>query len=355
MNFSSKIISWYSTNKRDLPWRETTDPYFIWLSEIILQQTRVVQGLAYYHKFIENFPTVFDLANASEEEVLSLWQGLGYYSRARNLHKTAKIIAFEKNGIFPSTYKELIKLKGIGDYTASAIASFCFKEHTAVLDGNVFRVLARYFGIDQDISDTKSKKIFAQKALHELPKHHSDLHNQAIMEFGALQCKPVSPQCLECVLKESCFAFTHQLQSSLPVKLKKTKTRTRYFYYLVYYTKDGAFLKKREGKDIWENLYDFKLIEKNTPLKTEEFYKFIRDTSSFVLTLQVENEVFEYKHILSHQELRVIAFPLKVNEQDFIEEMEFKNWEEIEELPKPVLVNKIINDLKNGKQSNFSR
>ena len=222
-------MNWYATAQRDLPWRGTTDPYKVWLSEIILQQTRVVQGLPYYQRFISNYPTITDLANAPEEEVLKLWQGLGYYSRAKNLHHTAQYIATELGGIFPKTYKELVKLKGIGDYTASAIASFCYNEPCPVVDGNVYRVLSRVFGIATPINSTQGTKEFKALAHECLDKANAGVYNQAIMEFGALQCTPQSPDCTNCVLRDHCWAFHHNKVNELPVKLKKITIKKRYF------------------------------------------------------------------------------------------------------------------------------
>ena len=235
MTFGQKLTSWYLQNKRDLPWRKTKNPYKIWLSEVILQQTRVVQGLPYYENFVNSFPTVFDLAKADEQQVLKIWQGLGYYSRARNLHHTAQYISENLNGEFPKTYNELIKLKGIGSYTASAIASFCFDEKVAVLDGNVYRVLSRYFGVETDISSSKAKKEFQNLADEVLDKNRPALFNQAIMEFGALQCVPKNPNCEVCVLNDSCLALKDKKVAQLPVKVKKTKVKKRFLNYLIFF------------------------------------------------------------------------------------------------------------------------
>ncbi len=245
-----------------MPWRETSDPYCIWLSEIMLQQTRIEQGLPYYLAFTNAYPSIFDLANASEEEVLKLWQGLGYYSRARNLHATAKYIAFELNGKFPETYEGLLKLKGVGDYTASAIASISYNEPVAVVDGNVYRVLSRYFDIDTPINSTAGIKEFKLLAKELLDKEDPATYNQAIMEFGALQCKPQSPLCNTCPLSASCLALKNNKISMLPVKLKKGKIKKRYFNYLVFQSEENkTILEKRSGKGIWEGLYQFPLIE----------------------------------------------------------------------------------------------
>jgi len=233
MDFKRELIHWYSINKRDLPWRETKNPYYIWLSEIILQQTQVKQGLPYYEAFVKQYPSVFDLANASEEAVLKLWQGLGYYSRARNLHATAKHIAFNLNGKFPNNYKDLLTLKGVGDYTASAISSIAFNEVAAVVDGNVYRVLSRYFGIKTPINSTTGIKEFKSLASSLIDKKQPATFNQAIMEFGARQCKPKNPDCTTCPINRGCAALQKKLTDTLPVKLKKTKVSTKYFNFLV--------------------------------------------------------------------------------------------------------------------------
>jgi len=226
MRFAKTLTSWYLQNKRDLPWRNTENPYFIWLSEIMLQQTRVAQGLPYFLRFVQSFPTVFDLAKADEEKVLKLWQGLGYYSRARNLHKTAQHIAFELDGVFPNNYNDLLKLKGIGEYTAAAIASFSYHEAVPVVDGNVFRVLARYFDIETDIAQASAKKEFSALAYELMPKDSPALFNQAIMEFGALQCVPRNPDCSICPLNSGCLALQKKKVDQLPVKSKKQKRET---------------------------------------------------------------------------------------------------------------------------------
>jgi A/G-specific adenine glycosylase len=257
--FANTLINWYETNKRDLPWRNTTDPYKIWISEIILQQTRVNQGLPYYRKFISNFPKVEDLANASEEKVLKLWQGLGYYSRARNMHQSAKYILNELNGVFPTSYIEIKKLKGVGEYTAAAISSFCFKEKKAVLDGNVYRLLSRFFGIETPIDSNKAKKEFTDLLKHLISSEKPDVFNQSIMEFGALQCTPKKPNCSICTWKNKCVAFATDKTHILPIKSKKIKKRIRYFNYIVYKQQQNYFIQKRTSKDIWKNMYEFPL------------------------------------------------------------------------------------------------
>lgn len=261
MIFSKILVQWYLQNKRDLPWRATVNPYYIWLSEIILQQTRVDQGISYYLKFIDHFPTINDLACASEDQVLKLWQGLGYYSRARNLHYSAKYIVEECQGVFPSTYADIINLKGVGDYTASAIASICFNESAAVVDGNVYRVLARYFGINTPINSSTGKKEFKQLAQELLDKKNPSEHNQAIMEFGARLCKPQNPGCNSCPLQHSCVALEKNLIKMLPVKDGTVKIKNRYFNYIVIRTANDKTCLLRRKKGIWLNLYEFPLIE----------------------------------------------------------------------------------------------
>ena len=231
--FSQKIIFWYEHNKRDLPWRNTRDPYLIWLSEIILQQTRVDQGMSYYLKFVGEFPTVKQLAKADNEKVMKLWQGLGYYSRARNLHTTAKIILLEHKGVFPKEFETILALKGVGEYTAAAIASFAYNKPYAVVDGNVYRVLSRVFDISTPIDSTQGKKEFNHLAGELLDKNKPAIYNQAIMEFGAMQCKPINPYCAVCPLNTMCLAYSKKLVAELPVKSKKTKVRDRYFNYIV--------------------------------------------------------------------------------------------------------------------------
>lgn len=308
MNFSNLLIQWYLLNKRDLPWRNTINPYHIWLSEIMLQQTRVAQGTPYFLAFTTAFPTVFGLAKADEEQVLKLWQGLGYYSRARNLHKAAQYVAFELNGVFPNNYKQLLELKGVGEYTAAAIASFSYNEAVPVVDGNVFRVLSRYFDVETDIALASAKKEFAALALELMPKDDPATFNQAIMEFGALQCVPRNPDCTICVFNASCLALQKNKINQLPVKSKKLKVTKRYFNYLVIADdNDNTLVQKRTAKGIWHNLYEFPLIES----EKEEGFEYIEN--SLKSSLVVDNKVIsimEYDdksnvHKLSHQHLYI--------------------------------------------------
>lgn len=316
MEFSKSLINWYLQNKRDLPWRKSVNPYHIWLSEIMLQQTRVAQGLPFFLRFIDAFPTVFDLAAAHEEQVLKLWQGLGYYSRARNLHATAKHIANELDGKFPETYSELLNLKGVGEYTAAAIASIAYGEAVPVVDGNVFRVLARYYGISSDISAQASKKEFAAVAASLLPAGHASSFNQAMMEFGALQCVPKSPNCPRCVFSSNCVAFQTGQVASLPVKLAKTKVISRFFNYLI--VKDGAgntIINKRTAKGIWHNLYEFPLMETDCNATSQEVAALIKNNKHLgfePLTVTLLNEA-KLVHKLSHQHLSIHFWEVTTN------------------------------------------
>ena len=307
MSFSRKILNWYRDNKRSLPWRQTKDAYRIWLSEILLQQTRVAQGLPYYHKFIDRFPTVYDLAHAKEEEVLKLWQGLGYYSRARNLHATAKTIVNDFNGEFPGRYSDLIKLKGIGDYTASAIASISFNEPEPVVDGNVYRVLARYFGIDLAIDSPKGAKYFKALARELMDCENIRDYNQGIMEFGALQCKPKNTECSSCPLNDSCVALQKGIIASLPVKGNKQKITKRYLNYLVLQDPKGQTLfKKREGNGIWQNLYEFPFLEMESEVGANDIETKVNGMLQGYLFSQprrMNDKMIVHK--LSHQHLHV--------------------------------------------------
>ncbi len=312
MEFSNTLINWYLQHKRDLPWRETQDPYPIWLSEIMLQQTRVAQGTPYFLSFTNAFPTVFNLANASEEKVLKLWQGLGYYSRARNLHKTSQIVAFDMNGVFPDNYKDLLNLKGIGDYTAAAIASFSYNEAVPVVDGNVFRVLSRYFDIENDISVNSTKKVFAELAFELMPKNNPAQFNQAIMEFGALQCVPKNPNCSICPFNESCVALQKNKIDKLPVKNKKVKVKNRFLNYLIYNDqKNRTSIQKRIEKGIWQNLYEFPLLETENSVNIDFITNNLKSENKVVSIMQINNE--EIIHKLSHQKLHINFWKIEIN------------------------------------------
>ncbi|GAA4235152.1 A/G-specific adenine glycosylase [Postechiella marina] len=316
MNFSKTLINWYSVNKRILPWRETTNPYCIWLSEIILQQTQVKQGLPYYEAFLGKFPSVFHLANADEAQVLKLWQGLGYYSRARNLHAAAKFIVNDLKGEFPNNYKDLLKLKGVGDYTASAISSICFNEVAAVVDGNVYRALSRYFGIDTPINSSKGAKEFKLLAQELIDAKQPAEFNQAIMEFGAMQCKPKNPDCSSCPFKDSCVALQKNIVSELPVKIKSAKAKKKYFNFLVFISDDKkTVLEKRTGKGIWQNLYQFPLIETKREANFETLLELAKKQDllksvNFELTLYNKDTLV---HKLSHQHLYTKFWIVKIN------------------------------------------
>ncbi len=312
--FGNNLIKWYEANKRHLPWRDENDAYKIWLSEIILQQTQVVQGLAYYLTFAKKYPNVRSLANANEDEVLKLWQGLGYYSRARNLHAAAKHITEFHSGKFPNTYEEIKKLKGVGDYTAAAISSFAYNLPYAVVDGNVYRLLSRVFGIETPIDSSAAKKQFQELANQLLDKKKPGLHNQAIMEFGSQYCKPVNPNCQGCIFNNKCWAFENGLVAVLPIKSKKTKVRNRYFNYLVVVDKNNhVLISKRSESDIWQALYEFILFETPSQLAMEDIIA-LKQVNKLIGNKPTVKFVSQlYKHILSHQHLYAKFIVLQVN------------------------------------------
>ena len=340
MQFSNTLIMWYLLNKRDLPWRKTKDPYFIWLSEIILQQTRIAQGTSYYLKFINHFDEISQLANADEKEVLKLWQGLGYYSRARNLHHTAQYIDQHLDGVFPNRYAELIKLKGIGDYTASAIMSICFKKPYATVDGNVYRVLARYFGIETPINSPKGIKEFKKLAQLLLDPQRPGTHNQATMEFGAVVCKPQNPNCVSCPLNNSCFALQNKKIKDLPLKINKIKIKNRYFNYLVVDNNKQILIRQRTGKDIWKNLFEFPLFESNNEIsandliRTDEF-QYLVANQKYKLKKFNEKQIV---HKLTHQNLYTTFWIIELKS-------ELKNsilWENLGNFAIPTLIQNFI-------------
>ncbi len=344
MIFFQKILLWYSKNKRALPWRKTKDPYKIWLSEIMLQQTRVVQGLPYYQRFIEQFPTVEYLAKAKEEQVLKLWQGLGYYSRARNLHATAKMVVNDYEGNFPSTYEELLKLKGVGDYTASAIASICFDAPEPVVDGNVYRVLSRYFGVELPINSSKGAAHFKQLAREVMDSGNIRDYNQGIMEFGAIQCTPKNPNCSVCPLNDGCSALKSDRVSQLPVKVNRTKVRKRYFNYLVVLDPSSkTLLRQRKGSGIWQNLWEFPLWESDRKIGLEE----IQENYNKVVALKNVPEIYQHSeddivHKLSHQQLHTKFWI--VQSKDSLEEGIGVNT--LDKYPVPVLIANFIKTFK---------
>lgn len=340
-SFSNLIIDWYHDNQRNLPWRETSDPYKIWLSEIILQQTRVNQGLPYYTKFISQYPTVYDLAKAPADEVMRLWQGLGYYSRARNLHDCAKSVVKNYNGEFPNTYKELLKLKGIGKYTGAAIASFAFQQAVPVVDGNVFRVLARFFEIQDDIAQPKTFTKFFDIAKELIPEKKPASFNQALMELGAMVCKPKNPSCDICPLAQECLARIKAKQSELPVKKKKIKIKNRFLYYLIWQKEEKLAMKKRGPNDIWQGLFDFELIETKDALTTQEILEQVNKKYDRTEVVEISEPI---KHILSHQRLEAVFIELNPIDENILNEssLQYFTKEEVEKLPKPRLIEKYL-------------
>ena len=317
MNFiQDTLINWYEENHRDLPWRNNPSPYEVWISEVILQQTRVNQGMDYYLHFTKKWPTVNDLAQASEEEVLKMWQGLGYYSRARNLHHCAKQVVEQYKGEFPSDFEKLKQLKGIGNYTAAAIASIAYNLPHAVVDGNVYRVLSRLFDINTPININEGQKLFAQLADELLNRNQPGLHNQALMEFGALHCTPKNPNCLLCPLQAQCLAFAHQTVMLRPVKLAKTKISTRYFNYLILRINDGLYLHKRSDNDIWKNLYDFPCIESQKPMTVEEVIAseaFLQLIENNPFTIIKSSPIFTHK--LTHRTILAQFIEIKLEKE----------------------------------------
>jgi A/G-specific adenine glycosylase len=345
--FNSKLKSWYLEHHRPLLWRETTDPYKIWLSEIILQQTRVAQGTPYYIKFVENFPTVFDLAAAEERDVLRLWQGLGYYSRARNMHFTARQVVSQYGGNFPETAAELSKLKGLGSYTAAAIASFAFQEAVPAIDGNVYRVLSRLFGVFTDILSNEGKKQFTAIALQLISQEDPATFNQAMIEFGAIQCVPVSPDCSVCPFANLCFAFQFDAQNKLPVKMKKAAVRNRYLNYIILRQGNRIAMHERTDKGIWKGLYDFYLIESERDNASPEDMMsigFFQDWASKSALREVPKN---YVHLLTHQRLNVHFWWMELSDASTItlpEGLIFYDQDEIEALPKPILIDQVLRD-----------
>lgn len=312
-NFSEIVVKWYQEYKRELPWRESSDPYLIWISEIILQQTRVAQGYDYFLRFIERFPDVASLAAAQEDEVMKYWQGLGYYSRARNLHAAARSM----NGVFPKTYAEVLALKGVGEYTAAAICSFAYGMAYAVVDGNVYRVLARYLGIDTPIDSTEGKKLFFALADEMLDKAQPATYNQAIMDFGAMQCTPSAPNCMFCPLADTCTALSKGLVSQLPVKQHKTKTTNRYFNYLYVRAGEYTYIHKRTANDIWKNLFEFPLVETSQSVSEEALLAMPEFCTLFAKgdVPVVRSVCRDVKHVLSHRVIYANFYEVTLPEQ----------------------------------------
>ncbi len=303
-DFSEQLLKWYQRNKRDLPWRGMKNPYKIWLSEIILQQTRVEQGWKYYLAFSDAYPTVSDLAQASEQEVLKLWQGLGYYSRARNLHFTAQYITNELQGQFPTKYKDLLKLKGVGKYTAAAIASFAYGEAVPAIDGNVYRVLSRVFGEYEVINTPKAEKLFEKYATQLLPEQKAGDFNQATMELGAIICKPKNPNCKECPVEAKCWANAKGKQLELPVKKVAIKVKNRHFNYFVIEQNEAIILQKRTEKDVWQHLYEFPLLEGEN-VTINSCFEFLNQRFRMQRPVLQRINARPIVHKLSHQHLHI--------------------------------------------------
>lgn len=343
---SNKLLPWYYRNKRDLPWRNTKNPYLIWVSEIILQQTRVEQGFDYYLRFIDAFPDIKALATSEIDQVLKIWQGLGYYSRARNMHLTANYIYKELNGEFPKSFIELKKLKGIGDYTAAAIASFAFNEIISAVDGNVYRVLSRVYGIFESTQTSSGKKVFFDKAQDVIDRIKPADFNQAIMEFGAIQCTPKKPDCNSCVFNQSCYAFLNNAIDDLPLKKQSIKKRNRYFYYIHIIYKDYIFLQKRHDKDIWALLYQMPLLEFNSEINLEK----ITNHSSWKkifnqTTLKVISISDKIKHILSHQNIHTRFIKVEIKQTNhFIDDNYLKiKFDDVKNYSTPRLIESYLN------------
>lgn len=340
--FAPTLESWYERHKRDLPWRHTIDPYRIWLSEVILQQTRVAQGRPYYERFVERYPTVADMAHADEQQLLRLWQGLGYYSRARNLHQTARYVTEKLDGRFPDSYRELLKMKGIGTYTAAAIASFAFGERVAVVDGNVYRVLARVFGITEDITTTQARKTFASLATGLITHANNPAtYNQAIMEFGAIQCTPVAPDCLLCPLQQHCVAYQTGRQHKLPVKARKAPVRERYISYFVFQQGNRLALRERIDRDIWQNLFDFYPVETDEPIAVLRDLTLPEPITHLVASGRLVATPVADSQLLSHQRIRAVFYQIELPDRVVAVLPEGLQWytpEQIGLLPKPVLI-----------------
>ena len=346
MTFSDRILNWYAGNRRQLPWRNTKNPYKIWLSEIILQQTRMAQGIPYYHDFISKYPTIFDLAQAREQEILKTWQGLGYYSRARNLHTTAKFIADERNGQFPDNYDELLLLKGVGDYTASAIASICFDEARPVIDGNVYRVLSRCFDVDLAIDSTAGKAYYKELAHEVMALKQFGDYNQGIMEIGATVCTPKSPSCETCPLSDLCLSLARNTIAERPVKKKRVAVRNRYFDYLVFLDpKHHTVLQQRTENDIWKNLYEFPLIEMDHEEDIAAAEARIRSSTKWPTGSEIKYlQDMDRRHKLSHQTLhaRFWIIYTKATLQKGVP------VHDLDEFPVPVLIQDALQALKNS-------
>tara|TARA_B100000029_G_scaffold408799_1_gene410162 strand:+ start:683 stop:1750 length:1068 start_codon:yes stop_codon:yes gene_type:complete len=342
MNFSYSILNWYNINKRDLPWRKSKNPYFVWLSEIILQQTKISQGLSYYLKIIDKYPNIKSLANAKENDILLMWQGLGYYSRARNLLKTAKYITNDLNGNFPNNYNDLLKLPGVGEYTASAISSICFNQRIAVVDGNVFRVLSRFYGIDTPINTYSGRKYFMNFAQNLMPKNFFGDYNQGIMDFGALICKPKSPLCNNCMLATKCFAKKTKSTISFPVKIKRNSKKHVHFNYIVYINSYFMTSINQIQNGIWKKLFQFPKIESDFELNKEdllcttEFKKLIDMSTCEIMLFNSKPLIHRLSHKIIHAKFWII-----LNQN--INENEIK-FSEINSYPVPKLIKNFLDE-----------
>ena len=319
---NKKLGEWYEKEKRDLPWRNSSDPYKIWLSEIILQQTRVEQGLGYYLTFLKKFPDIFSLANAETDEILKVWQGLGYYSRARNLHETAKFIVSEYRGFFPSEYRELIKLKGIGPYTAAAISSIAFNKARAAVDGNVKRVISRLFTVEHEINSTEGIRIIGELAEEMLDRRNPGNHNQAVMELGATICLPKNPSCSTCPLNLNCLAYRQGKVTSFPVNSGRQKVRDRYFNYLIIRQGESIWINQRSGNDIWKGLFEFPLIETKEAPDIENFHhlldNIVKVLKEEVVVTRISDNI---RHKLSHLNINTRFIHVSLNSEQTTSEL----------------------------------
>lgn len=345
--FSSSLLSWNKMqNKRQMPWKGEKDPYKIWISEIILQQTRVQQGVDYYNNFIRQFPDIKSLAVAEEQKVYKLWEGLGYYSRCRNIIETAKHIHNNLHGIFPDQYEKVLSLKGIGSYTASAIMSFAFDKPYAVLDGNVYRVLSRFFGIELPINTSEGKKYYANLSQLLLNKKQPASYNQAIMDFGAVVCKPVLPSCNTCPLKKKCIAFLENKTTFLPVNNKIIKQKVRFFNYLIVKHKQHFYVAKRSGKDIWQNLYEFILIEAESVFDQKNLItdsNFLSLLEGISFKIKSESQILSQK--LTHQLIKGKFFYIEIKKPLLPQHQYIRvNANKIDELPFPKFILSYLTD-----------
>jgi A/G-specific adenine glycosylase len=342
--FAKRLLQWYDPSRRPLPWKGALDPYLVWLSEIILQQTRVEQGWAYFERFKSNFPTVGALAAAGENEVMKLWEGLGYYARARNMHAAAKHIVLHFGGHFPSNYKDIRALKGVGDYTAAAVASFAFGLPHAVVDGNVFRVLSRCFAIETPIDTTEGKRLFANLATELLDKQRPADYNQAIMDFGALVCTPHAPNCLECPVSNICRANLRGSVAEFPVKSKKLLKKERFFNFLVIHNDGELYVRKRQGKDIWQGLYEFPLVESSEALEGHFLAKYFFNENIFIKNIDKEYKI--YNQNLTHQKIcaQFMEFSQNKHHIDIPNDWELVHPKDLAKLAFPKIIKNYLDD-----------